>query len=72
MKISSQTNSLILFNDSKEYEPLVGWDSDFKIQFIKPTPFITLMNWEKYKSGDFRGNLVNHDQFSVQGFKIYN
>lgn len=71
-KISSQTNTLLLFNDSKEYEPLEGWDSDFKIQFLKPSPFLTLMNWEKYNSGDFMGKLVDHDQFSVQGFKIYN
>jgi len=56
-----------LVNESSKYEPVEGWLSDFKLQIIQPSPFVTLCNL----SGQSPGEEHWSEQIHIQSFRVY-
>jgi len=56
-----------LVNDSDKYDPIEGWLSDFKLQIVRPSPFVTLCNI----SGENSEGEEWDEQIRLQSFTIY-
>lgn len=66
------TKMITLKNNSKEYEPIEGWHTDFNIQILRPSPFVTLLNYTKFYEGEYDGTIELDDQFFITSFRIIN
>jgi hypothetical protein len=74
IETSDRTNVLYIRNNSSEYDLSKmesGWDWDFDIQILRAGPSMLLMNWIKYNPGDYGNSVIEHDQFQLEGFKVF-